>query len=349
MMNSQSSLHKSTAEFPSSQEINTTPRYPTPLKEQETLDHNKKADGVISSESFNTPFRLTQAIATSLPKTDEVELRNNLIEYDENASGQTEMKFKTHKRILLAEQTETEERKYYKLKRSGETKINSQRALHVSNSFSKEQASQKTIPSQGQQDDVQSQSYHSQRHRTGLASKTKRKDMESMYLKEYVPNNRFKPDTEYRYFQEKVELYDKLTKDFVQFRVFKESDLCNNRLIQGLLKDADADDDCQTDTEQLELATNHVNKQLKKALDFQNNNVTEDYITFFMGKDSSESSQEIFSFGSFRAPIQKQNSSFEAGISQNIEQNSDTLTKVAKKLSYNEEILNMTQKSPPSI
>lgn len=347
MMNSQTSLCKSTAKFSFSQEINTTPRCPTPLKEQETLDHDKKADGVISSESFNTPFRLTQGLATSLPKTDEVKLRDHLVQYDETVSGHTEVKFKTHKRILLAEQTETEERKYYKLKRSGETKINSQRAL--SDSFRKEQASQKTIPSQAQQDDVQPEPYYSQCRRIRMASKSKRKDMESMYLKEYVPNKRFKPDMEYRYFQEKVELYDELTKDFVKFRVFKESDLCHNRLIQGLLKDADADDDCQTDTEQLELATNHVNKQLKRALDFQNNSVTEDYITFFMGKDFSESSQEIFSFGSFRAPIQKQNSSFEAGISQNIEQNSDSLTKVAKKLSYNEEIFSMTQKNPPSI
>jgi hypothetical protein len=125
MMNSQSSLYKSTAEFPSSQEINTTPRYPTLLKEQETLDHVQKADDVISSESFKTPIRLTQGMATSLSKRDEIELRNDLTLYDdETTSGQTKMKFKTHERILLIEQTKTEERKYNKLKRSGETEMN---------------------------------------------------------------------------------------------------------------------------------------------------------------------------------------------------------------------------------
>lgn len=271
MKKSQNSLEENIVKFSFSQEIIATCRCPTPLPEQETLDHDKKADDVISSELFKTPIRLTRDMATSLPKTDDVELRNDLTLYDvETTSGQTKVKIKTHERILLIKQTKTEERKYEKLKRSGETKMSKLKAL--SKGFGKEQDTQNTPPSQAQQDDGQSQPYHSQCRETGLISKrkNKRKNVGFMHLKEYVANKTLKSDT--KYFQEKVELYDKIKKEFVEFRVFKESDLCHSKFIQGLLKETHMDDDCPTDIEQLEFAINFGNKQLKQALDLQNQN-----------------------------------------------------------------------------
>lgn len=343
MENYQHPFTKDTATFSFSRKTITQSQYPEPSKEQDALDYTKKPDSAIFSTLFKTPCKLVQDNGESLQKTDKIEARNDMITYDEATPEQTELKRKNHRQHMI-EQAETEDRRYYKLKGSGETRINS--LSDLLNSNSKEQGSQGTYLAL-KENDLNSRLSHSQCSKKGL--KSKRKEIELMYMNVYVPNKKFKPDTKYT--PKKVELYDRLKKDSVEFRVFKESDLCHSRFIQGLLKDADADDDCQTDTEQLELARKHVNKQLKQAVQAQNIMVIEDPFlsSTSMRNLGRQSSQDLFSFGSYEVHSQSQNSMFEfANVSKSM--GSDAATKVAKKISYSQEICSMiTQKNPPSL
>lgn len=82
----------------------------------------------------------------------------------------------------------------------------------------------------------------------------------------YTQNKKVKMNKSY--YKGSVELIDKLKEQTLEFRVFKDRDLGNTKAIQNKIRfpGSKADDDCPTDSEQIETARDQVKKELQEAL-----------------------------------------------------------------------------------
>ena len=83
----------------------------------------------------------------------------------------------------------------------------------------------------------------------------------------YKSNKRVK--CSHKFYSGQIKLYNKLKKQHLKFRVFKDSDLGYNKQIQSSIQECRIDDDCPTDSEQIELAITHAKRELHDAIDLQ--------------------------------------------------------------------------------
>lgn len=248
-------------------------------------------------------------------------------------SEHTEVKSKPDFRTIQADQNETETRKYYRLIGSAEAETSDTRkSIKVQHSSQSSENSDPTVVrslilSQ------ETSKRNSQKAPTHIMI-SKRRRSRVIFDKSplYFPSKKVKNDSEF--YNDTLEVFDKLKKQHVKFRLFKDKDLGYSRAVQNTVRASKVDDDCPTDSEQMELAKKHVQKQLRQAIEMQE---------FWSSKSSSFSSTSRFSsYGPTSRGISSYvpNSSFstdtfsESGASDDTTTQSQEFDNVVKKLSY---------------
>lgn len=265
------------------------------IKVNTVLTKAGKRAGTPFPYQFKTPLRLPQRIhpLTSVKSSPvKVNEKTFLSEGHKDLKDlkveQTEVKVKVDPLGINAENVDTEERKYVKIltsscvasvqKKSDESEKNPSQATVVMSN----QVKQKIwFNNQGSGEEDNDEGYVTpyilaqETKDFGSEKEIDTKEIEIMKGKRrffdktpmYLPNKKVKKNQEF--FQDSVRLYDKSRKEHIRFRLFKDKDLGNNRYIQTTLKESKIDDDCPTDSEQMELAKKHIIKQLKQSMECQ--------------------------------------------------------------------------------
>jgi len=224
-------------------------------------DTERKQDPLIllDYKDYKTPIKMPH-YSQSLLNNISTKLENNDNNSEEKIE-QTEVKGRKDARLLQLKQNETEVKKISNSRECENTTKNNN--LDKSNS----EASQSFIKTGSQNGN--SLTYSNNKLELDLEDLAKNKNLKrrSFVEKLYVPTKKIKRNQSF--YKGSIQLYDKMLNEYLNFRVFKESDLGFNRIVQEKLRETKIDDDCPTDSEQMELACKHVQKQLRQGIDFQ--------------------------------------------------------------------------------
>ena len=251
---------------------------------------------------------------------------------------QTEAKAKKEGRQFHVEKVETEERKYSKITGSANLCDNDLSRKSLSeNNIKSAQALTKTVsqhkrpsPNASNEEQIICQGL------TQRIPEPETKNLKRGLFTEtplYVSNKRLKRKTSF--YKGSIKLFDKLQGAYVNFRVFKESELGFHKVIQEKLRNTKIDDDCPTDSEQMELATQHVQKQLRQGIDMQKSSSPSPH---FSSSSSSYSKDIQYSysetFSSFGASSTSDLMSGKTISNHSLCLDSSKDKRIAKKLSY---------------
>lgn len=151
----------------------------------------------------------------------------------------------------------------------------------------------------------------------------------------YTANKRVKMNKSH--YKGSVELLDKLRDQTLEFRVFKDRDLGNTKAIQNRIRytGGKADDDCPTDSEQIEYAKEHGEKDLQEALYTEKieDELAERIVDHHTVAFSSKSQTDAHTYGTTSVNFED----LEIVVVTSEQENSDRAdSTVVKQLSFNE-------------
>ena len=319
----------------------------TPQKSTKTQriqdDCNKIRVSTQVTEECRTPSTLLQSFGVIRPFT-QTEERN--FEQKQSKLGptddveQTEKKSQSNVRQIRIENLETGARRYLKLLDSTKTHESSQHnnedAKNLDVEHKKEQdyhPTTTTFTKKANSETLPKNDDSSQRSSEEYINQKKRKLFNETPM--YVANKKLKYTS--NFFRGNIKLYDKLTENFIDFRVFRESDLGHGKILQATLKDTKIDDDCPTDDDQIELAVKHVRKQLFQAVRRQNSNSESNSKTTSTSFNSRSFSVRDSNQGYYSAGLSSEDSYYSRSqkkISVCLDSAPKGIDKVMKKLSY---------------